>query len=136
MHHTWIQFSNSEIFDIAVIEETGLIEAGIRPSGCKKEILITILPDTGAQIDAITADMYRNEIREAKLLPRGNIKAITATESPIVNLGTFKATIRWPKGNKNKSANTIFHVLQDLKQPVISKRTQKALGMLPAGYPH
>ena len=94
------------------------------------------MPDTGAQIDAIPADMYRNEIREAKLLPRGTINAITATGSPIANLGTFTATIRWPKGNKSKSVNTIFHVLQDLKQPVISKRTQKSLGMLPAGYPH
>ena len=121
---------------IAGIEKTDLIEARIQPSGSKKEVLIAILPDTGAQIDAIPADMYRNEIREAKLLPRGTINAITATGSPIANLGTFKATIRWPKGKKSKSVNTIFHVLQDLKQPVISKRTQKSLGMLPASYPH
>lgn len=35
-------------------------------------------------------------------------------------------------------AGSIFalFVLQDLKQPVLSKKTQKGLGMLPAGYPH
>jgi hypothetical protein len=83
---------------IAGIEKTDLIEAGIQPSGSKKEIIISILPDTGAQIDAIPADMYQNEITDAKLLPRGT-NAITATGSPIVSDGTFNATILWPKGN-------------------------------------
>jgi hypothetical protein len=31
---------------------------------------------------------------------------------------------------------SIIHVLQDLKQPVISQATQKNLGMLPPGYPN
>ncbi|KAI9550285.1 hypothetical protein GHT06_004929 [Daphnia sinensis] len=81
--------------------------------------------------------MYRNEIPETKLLPRGT-NAITAIGSPIVSRGTFKATIRWPTGynSNSKSINTTFHVLQNLKQPILSKKTQKALGMLPAGYPH
>ena len=130
-----ITLDSSSPHRIAGIEETDLIEAGIQPSGSKKEVIISILPDTGAQIDAIPADMYQNEITEAKLLPRGT-NAVTATGSPIVSDGTFKATIRWPKGNISKSIKTTFHVLQGLKQPVLSKSTQKALGMLPAGYPH
>ncbi|KAI9550940.1 hypothetical protein GHT06_000605 [Daphnia sinensis] len=122
---------------IASMEEMDFVEAGMQPSGSEREILISILPDTGAQIDAIPADMYRNEIPETKLLPRGT-NAITAIGSPIVSRGTFKATIRWPTGynSNSKSINTTFHVLQDLKQPILSKKTQKALGMLPAGYPH
>ncbi|KAI9550722.1 hypothetical protein GHT06_006517 [Daphnia sinensis] len=122
---------------IASMEEMDFVEAGIQPSGSEREILISILPDTGAQIDAIPADMYRNEIPESKLLPRGT-NAITAIGSTIVSRGTFKATIRWPTGynSNSKSINTTFHVLQDLKQPILSKKTQKALGMLPAGYPH
>ncbi|KZR99979.1 Uncharacterized protein APZ42_003928, partial [Daphnia magna] len=112
-----------------------LVKAEIQPNGSKKELIIQFLPDTGAQIDAIPADMYHVEIRDTYLLPRGT-NAITATGSPIISIGTFEATIRWPTGKKCKSIKTTFHVLQDLKQPVLSKKTQKALGMLPAGYPH
>jgi hypothetical protein len=43
---------------------------------------------------------------------------------------------QWPNGNSNNKAASIIHVLQDLKEPVISKATQKKLGMLPAGYPN
>ena len=43
---------------IAGIEETDLIEAGIQTSGSKKEIIISILLDTGAQIDAVPSKMY------------------------------------------------------------------------------
>jgi hypothetical protein len=62
--------------------------------------------------------------------------AITATGRPIISIGKFEATIRWPTGKKSKSIKATFHVFQDLKQPALSKKTQKALGMLPACYPH
>jgi hypothetical protein len=120
---------------VAGIEESDLVKAGIKPNGSKKDFIIQILPDTGAEINAIPADTYHDEIRDTNLLPRGT-NAITATGSCIISIGTFEATIRWPTDKKIKSIKTTFHVLQDLKQPVLSKKTQKALGMLPAGYPH
>ncbi|EFX78076.1 hypothetical protein DAPPUDRAFT_246665 [Daphnia pulex] len=66
----------------------------------------------------------------------GETNTITAIGSRIVNLGHFTATICWPHGNSNTKATSIIHVLQDLKQPVISQATQKNLGMLPACYPN
>jgi hypothetical protein len=41
----------------------------------------------------------------------------------------------WASSSSGPVATSI-HVLQDLQQPVVSKETQKKLGMLPAQYPH
>jgi hypothetical protein len=109
---------------VAGIEESDFVKAGIHPNGSKKEIIIAILPDTGAQIDAIPADMYHNNIQDTSLLPRGT-NAITATGSPIISIGKFEATIPWPTDKKSKSIKTTFHIVQDLKQPV---------GLLPVDY--
>ncbi|KAI9550284.1 hypothetical protein GHT06_004923 [Daphnia sinensis] len=89
---------------IASMEEMDFVEAGIQPSGSEREILISILPDTGAQIDAIPADMYRNEIPETKLLPRGT-NAITAIGSPTVIRGTINAIT---KEEPRKDPGSIF----------------------------
>jgi hypothetical protein len=53
------------------IEESDLVKAGIQPNGSKKDFIIQILHDTGAQIDAIPANIYHDEIRDTNLLPRG-----------------------------------------------------------------
>jgi hypothetical protein len=107
----------------------------ISPKEGNKSISLSVLPDTGAQIDAIPADLYHSEFSPIKLMP-GETNTITAIGSRIVNLGHFTATICWPHGNSNTKATSIIHVLQDLKQPVISQAIQKNLGMLPAGYPN
>jgi hypothetical protein len=36
----------------------------------------------------------------------------------------------------SKAIDTTIHVLRELKQPVLSKKSQQALHMLPPGYPH
>jgi hypothetical protein len=92
---------------IAGIEGFDLVKAGIHPSGSKKEIIIQILPETGAQIDAISADMYHNEIQDTNLLPRGT-NAITATGISIISIGTIEATIHWPTDKKSKAIKILF----------------------------
>ncbi len=92
---------------IAGIEGFDLVKAGIHPSGSKKEIFIQILPENGAQIDAISADMYHNEIQDTNLLPRGT-NAITATGISIISMGTIEATIHWPTGKKSKAIKILF----------------------------
>lgn len=108
----WNSSSNRSITlaRVASMEEIDFVEAGIQPSGSQREILISILSDTGAQIAAIPADMHRNEISETKLFPRGT-NAITVIGSPIISRGTSKATIRWPTDNSSnsKSIDTTFH---------------------------
>jgi hypothetical protein len=113
----------------------GWLAGLVGSAGHYKSISLSVLPDTGAQIDAIPADLYHSEFSPIKLMP-GETNTITAIGSRIVNLGHFTATICWPHGNSNTTATSIIHVLQDLKQPVISQAIQKNLGMLPAGYPN
>ena len=124
--------SPTQVSGIGALE---LVQMTISPNEGSKSISLSVLPDTGAQIDAIPADLFHSEFSPIKLMP-GEINMITAIGSRIINLGHFKATICWPNGNSNNKASSIIHVLQDLKQPVISKATQKKLGMLPAGYPN
>ena len=64
------------------------------------------------------------------------IQPETAIGSPIISIGAFRAVIDWVASNGiSRPTDTTIHVLRDLKQPVISKATQRALGMLPPEYP-
>lgn len=93
---------------------------------------IRTLPDTGAEIDAIPATVYCKFFTSVAL--KNGSQPYTATGNPITSLGTFQATISWlPDG---APVSTTVHVLRDLQQPVLSKSTQLAIGMLPKGYPH
>lgn len=90
---------------------------------------IRTLPDTGTEIDAIPATIYCKFFKSVAL--KIGSQPYTATGNPITSLGTFQATISWlPDG-----APTTVHVLRDLQQPILSKSTQLAIGMLPKGYP-
>ncbi|KZS05446.1 Uncharacterized protein APZ42_031345 [Daphnia magna] len=61
----------------------------------------------------------------------------TATGSPIMNDGTLSATFNWnADDDERRPITTTVHVLQDLKQAVLSKSSQKKLGMLPESYPN
>jgi hypothetical protein len=93
-----------------------------------------MLPDSGASIDAIPACLYWCQFKDIPLSSNGP-KTITATGAPIVALGQFPASLVWAASSGGPVVTSV-HVLQDLRQPDISKATQKKLGMLPAQYPH
>lgn len=118
---------------VAGIEESDFIEATIQPGKSKKDTVISILQDTGGKMDAILVYLYRSDFSDTFLITGGS-NAITATGSHLPC--TLRCKVLWLKSNANQSIKTTFHILQDLKQPVHSKATQKALRMLPAGYPH
>ncbi len=92
------------------------------------------MPDTGAQIDAIPADIYHDEIQDINLLPRGT-NAIAATGSPIISIGTFEARIRWPTGKKSKLIKTPFTYYRILNNRCIeddSKSPRNVASWLPS----
>ena len=61
----------------------------------------------------------------------------TATGVPIHTEGKFATRLSWQRRDGSiRSAATEIHVLHNLAQPVLSKRTQIRLGMLHEGYPH
>ena len=97
--------------------------------------LLSALPDSGSQIDAIPTKMFKKQFRGITL--RRDVQPYTAVGTPIKSKGSFKAILFWrPRGMQRRSVSTTVHVLDDLYQPVISKATQLTLGMLPEGYPH
>jgi len=61
----------------------------------------------------------------------------TAVGTPIIAVGKFTDNLTWrdDKG-KQRSSQRGIHVLEDLKKPVLSKQSQKHLGMLHEDYPH
>ena len=65
------------------------------------------------------------------------IQAETAIGNRIKSLGSFKASVDWAANDgASRPVESTVHVLEDLKQPVLSKSTQQQLGMIPAGYPN
>ena len=95
-----------------------------------------VLPDTGAEIDAIPATIFRQHFHHILLSAAGSL-AVTATGSHIVSLGTLRVTLSWPSALPLYSPTlSTIPVLCGLKQPVLSKASQIAVGILPADYPH
>ena len=93
------------------------------------------LPDTGAELDAIPPVLFHRCFESVRLRAEDN--PVTAVGSAIQNDGSFSATLDWgaDDGTSHPVAVTV-HVLRDLKQLVLSRFTQRKLGMLPADYPH
>ena len=112
-----------------------LVRVSILPAETESMIEISALPDTGAQIDAIPTSLFQDSFPTMQSTPWEN-NTVTATGEQIDNLGFFKANIGWQSGNDVREVTTNFHVLTDLRQPIISKDTQRRLGMLPTGYPN
>ena len=119
---------------IQSILQDDMVRLGITPTCSAAEYFVQMLPDSGASIDAIPVDLYRRHFKDIPLSSHGP-KAVTATGSSITSLGQFHASLVWASSSSGPVATSI-HVLQDLQQPVVSKETQKKLGMLPAQYPH
>ena len=96
---------------------------------------VRTLPDTGSTLDAIPPCVYHRQFQDVPL--DVGIHAETATGNHIKSLGSFKAQVDW-KANDGSSRpiQSTVHVLENLKQPVLSKITQQKLGMIPAEYPN
>ena len=112
------------------------VQLGITPDQADvKMSLLSALPDSGSQIDAIPTKLFKKQF--CGILLRWDVQPFTAVGTPIKSNGSFKATLYWrPRGMQQRSVSTTVHVLENLHQPVISKATQLKLGMLPEGYPH
>ncbi len=119
---------------IRSITPDDMVELGVSPASSNSTILILVLPDSGASIDAIPAAIFWSHFKHISLID-GGPNAVTATRAAISSLGHFPATLSWSSGSSLPLATTI-HVLHDLQHPVLSKASQKLFGMLPAHYPH
>ena len=105
----------------------------VTDNGARQEV--KFLPDTGAEIDAIPLSTYTARLADVELQKAVTPK--TATGVPIHTEGKFAARLSWQRRDGSmRSAATEVHVLHNLAQPVLSKRTQIRLGMLDEGYPH
>jgi hypothetical protein len=114
-------------------EEDEPIPLSFKVRGGPEQAKILSLADTGSQIDAIPEETYMIHFHNVPLRPSS--AAQTATESPIPCMGTFQATIDWPKDiNPSSPELTTVHVLKKLKQAVICTKTQQKLGMIYDGY--
>lgn len=121
---------------IAAVKLDDMVSMTIIPKSCRTPAAtVKFLPDTGAEIDAIPSSMFQRLFKGIPLQPAAAPE--TAVGSPIGNDGTFAAAVDWEADdNGSRPVQVTIHVLQSLKQAVLSKTTQLKLGMLPARYPH
>jgi hypothetical protein len=126
VHSTTVgAFTAAELVDIFVAPKVASASAA----------QVRFLPDTGAELDAIPREIFRRAFQGVTLAPAASPE--TATGSPIVNDGTYSATLNWKADDDERRPITgTVHVLQDLKQAVLPKSSQKKLGVLPESYPH
>jgi len=115
--------------------EDDAVKISIAPLGATMTVEIDVLPDTGSSLDAIPPALYHQQFQDVKL--RAGVDAETATGGLIKTLGSFQASVDWKADDgQSRLVQSTVHVLVDLKQPVLSKGTQRKLGMIPAQYPH
>jgi hypothetical protein len=120
---------------VGALNASDLVELAVNPEKWTSSIVIDFLPDTGADLDAIPESLYKRKFSKVAL--QKGVQPVTAVGSPIISIGVFSAVIVWTTRDKvSRSVNTAIHVLRELKQPVLSKRSQQMMGMLPAAYPH
>jgi hypothetical protein len=96
---------------------------------------VLFLPVTGAKLDAIPRKTFRQAFKGVTRVPAASPQ--TATGSPIVNDGTFSATLNWNADyDERRPITTTVQVLQNLQQVVLSKSSQQKLGLQSESYPH
>ena len=109
---------------VGAVNTSDLVELVISPEKWTSSFMINFLPDTGADLDAIPESLYKRNSSKAAL--QKGVQPVTAVGSPIVSIGVFNAVIGWTtRDNVARSVNTAIHVLRELKQPVLSKRSQQ-----------
>ena len=91
---------------------------------------VRTLPDTGSTLDVIPPSVYHRQFQDVPL--DVGMHAETATGNHIKLLGSFQAQVDW-KANDGSSrlVQSTVHVLENLRQPVLSKSTEQRLGMIP-----
>jgi hypothetical protein len=120
---------------VGAVNTSDLVELAVSPEKWTSSFMINFLPDTGADLDAIPELLYKRKFSKVAL--QKGVQPVTAVGSPIVSIGVFSTVIVWTTRDKvSRSVNTANHLLRELKQPVLSKRTQQTLGMRPPAYPH
>lgn len=132
---------DSSLPRVGAVNASDLVVLSITPEKCPTTngedaaVMVHSLPDTGADLDAIPESLYRQKFSNVSL--GKSIQSVTAVGSPIVSIGVFSASIEWTTNDKkSRLIKTAVHVLREVKQPVLSKTSQQALGMLPSNYPH
>jgi hypothetical protein len=120
---------------IGAVTAAKLVDISVAPQASSSSAAQELfLPDTGAKLDVIPRETFRRAFQGVKLAPVASPE--TATGSPVVNDGTFSATLNWiADENERRPITTAVPVLQDLKKTVLSKSSQQKLGMLPESYP-
>ena len=103
---------------MAAITESEMVRCIISPAiGFKNTACVQFLPDTGAELDAITDDIYSRFLSSIHLSPAADPE--TAIGSTIRNLGSFNVTLDWLMNDgTSKPVSSVLHVLCDLNQPV------------------
>jgi hypothetical protein len=96
---------------------------------------VRTLPDTGSTLDAIPPSVYYRQFQDVPL--DAVIHVETATGNHIKSLGSFQAQVDWKADDgSSRPVQSTIHVLENLRQPVLSKTTQQKLGMIPVDYPN
>lgn len=127
--------SMNAVHHIAVFSSKHLVSLSVVEPGSNKHTSVRYLPYSGAEVDAIPLSLFSRLFNATQLQPAS--PTTTAMGTQIVNAGTFSAKLQWTTDDHQTSiVSTVIHVLHDLQNPVISKTSQIALGMLPSGYPH
>ena len=121
---------------IAAVATADMVALAIKPeSGARRPIIVSFLPDTGAELDAIPAADFHRLFKSVHLQAADN--PVTAVGTVIRNDGLFNASLNWSDGGgQSRPVQVQLHVLRDLRQPVLSRQTQRKLGMIPEAYPH
>ena len=115
--------------------QEGEVTLSVTALSNEKQRAVKVLPDTGSTLDAVPASLYQQLFSDVQL--QAGPTARTATGGNIRSLGSFSAAVDWKADDGvSRPVTTTIHVLVDLEQPVLSKATQKKLGMIAHGYPH
>ena len=112
--------SSSTVNRVAAVSSTDSVNIlVVTSSNCKSDkVKASFLPDTGSQLDAIPRTLYQRSFKEVALRPAASPE--TAVGSLISNDGTFPATLTWQVGGTEKSIATTIHVLDKLKEAILS----------------
>lgn len=121
---------------IASVAAADMVNLSIKPDGdYRQPVIVSFLPDTGAELDAIPAAEFYRLFKSIHLHTADN--PVTAVGTVIRNDGLFNASLNWSDDDgQGCPVQVQLHVLRDLKQAVLSRQTQRKLGMLPEAYPH
>jgi hypothetical protein len=93
------------------------------------------LPDTGSTLDAIPPSVYHHQFQDVQF--DAGIHAKTATGNHIKSLGSFQAQVDWKANDRSsRPVQSTVQVLENLRQPLLSKTTQQKWGMIPVHYPN